>query len=176
MRILRFHLDSHNRLRYNSFANSVVATIIPQEQGGSSVRRRATGAMLHPDQKATIADLLASWQRALSAENKRKNTLLSYHKSVHAFDQHLLGQGHTRMITDVRRENVQTFISELLATRSANTAATRYTVLKIFFGWCVGEGELRVSPMERMRHPKPPPSPSPVITDEHIHALLKACA
>ena len=50
---------------------------------------------------------------------------------------------------DMGRDDVEAFISHLLATRSSSTAATRYRGLLQFFKWL--EEEVDRSPMARMK-------------------------
>jgi integrase len=55
------------------------------------------------------------------------------------------------------------------------TALNRYRGLQAFFKWAVAEGELAASPMAGMNPPQIPDEPPPVLTDEELRRLLKAC-
>ena len=44
-----------------------------------------------------------------------------------------------------------------------------------FFKWAVDEDELRESPLARMRTPAVPENPPPVLREEDLAKLLKAC-
>ena len=79
-------------------------------------------------------------------------------------------------VTSITREHVEAFMEHLLETRSPATASNRYRALKRFFGFLVEEGELTSSPMERMKPPMVPEVPPPVLTEDQLKALLKACA
>jgi len=57
-------------------------------------------------------------------------------------------------LTAIRREHVEAFIGWLLSRFHASTAANRYAGLRAFFGWAVDEGEIKDSPMAKMRKPK----------------------
>jgi site-specific recombinase XerD len=83
------------------------------------------------------------------------------------------------MPTDVaalRREHVEAFIEHLLAHRSPATAANRYRALSRFFRFLEEEGEVSTSPMARMSPPSLPEVPVPVLDDEELRRLLKACS
>jgi site-specific recombinase XerC len=55
------------------------------------------------------------------------------------------------------------------------TARNRYRGLQAFLKWAVAEGELDASPMAGMNPPQIPDEPPPVLTDEELRRLLKAC-
>jgi site-specific recombinase XerD len=77
----------------------------------------------------------------------------------------------------VDRLDVEAWLAHLLEDKSANTAASRYRSLRQFFRWLADEeNELDASPMASMRPPKVPAQPVPVLTDEQLAALVKACS
>ena len=78
-------------------------------------------------------------------------------------------------VSSIRREHVEAFMEHLLETRAPATASNRHRALNRFFGFLVEEGELTSNPMERMRPPKVPESPPPVLTEDQLRALLKTC-
>ena len=83
------------------------------------------------------------------------------------------------MPTDVEaisREHIESFITDQVERHTAATAASRYRVLSAFFNWLVAEDELTQSPMRRMKCPQIPESPTPILTDDDMHRLLKVCA
>ena len=68
------------------------------------------------------------------------------------------------------------FINDQLSKHKASSAATRYRSLQAFFKWLVVEGEIQESPMARMRPPAIPDEPPPLLSDDSIRRLLRACA
>jgi site-specific recombinase XerD len=76
----------------------------------------------------------------------------------------------------ITREHIETWIAELVESRSPNTAATAYRSLKVFFGWLAEEGEISRNPMERMKLPRVPDTPVPVLSDDYLKRLLKVCS
>jgi site-specific recombinase XerC len=54
----------------------------------------------------------------------------------------------------IRREHVEAWIGELLERWRPATASNRYRGLQAFMRWAVEEGEIRESPMAKMRPPR----------------------
>ena len=82
------------------------------------------------------------------------------------------------MSTDVAvisRERVEAFITDQLERWRPATAANRYRGLQRFFAWQVEEGEIRVSPMSKMKPPHVPDEPPAVLRDEELRRLLATC-
>lgn len=75
----------------------------------------------------------------------------------------------------IRREHVETFVADQLARWKPATASNRYRSLQSFWKWCVEEGEVKGSPMEKMHLPKVPEDPPPILTEDDLRRLLKAC-
>jgi site-specific recombinase XerD len=76
----------------------------------------------------------------------------------------------------IRREHVEAFVLDVLQRRAPATAHNRFRGCQAFFRWCLEEGEVRVSPMERMKPPRLPEAPVPVLRDPELRRLLAACA
>jgi site-specific recombinase XerD len=75
----------------------------------------------------------------------------------------------------IGREHVESFIEYLLDTRKPSTAGVRYRSLQQFFKWLVDEGEIADSPMARMRPPKVPERPGPVLSNDDLRRVLATC-
>jgi site-specific recombinase XerC len=56
------------------------------------------------------------------------------------------------------------------------SAATRYRSLQQLFNWLDEEGEITGSPMTKMRPPKIPEQPAPVLPDDDVKRLLASCS
>jgi site-specific recombinase XerD len=122
-----------------------------------------------------ITVLNESFERALKASNRAPRTISIYTGVVRRFSEFLSERGMPTNVEAIAREHVESWIVHLVETRSANTAATAFRSLKVFFGWLHEEGEITRNPMERMRVPTVPEIPVPVLSDEELKALLKAC-
>jgi site-specific recombinase XerD len=122
-----------------------------------------------------ILDNLASWTRHLRAANLRPNTVETYTDSVRQFADFLGKQGMPSDVANVKREHVEAFIESILERWKPATAANRYRGCQSFFGWLVEEGELRESPMARMKPPRVPEQPPAVLKPAELRALLATC-
>jgi site-specific recombinase XerD len=78
-------------------------------------------------------------------------------------------------VVNIRREHVEAWITDLLARRAPATANNRWRGAQAFFGWCVEEGEIRESPMARMKPPTLPEAPPPVLRETELRAILAGC-
>lgn len=119
--------------------------------------------------------LLDSFLRALRAENLSKRTLETYKESVEQFIDFLTGQGVTPIPSDISREQVEDFITELLNKWKPATALNRYRGLYRYFNWLVEEEEIRESPMDKMTPPKVSEQPPEILSENDIKTLIHAC-
>jgi site-specific recombinase XerD len=122
-----------------------------------------------------LDELVTSWLRHLRAGNLSSKTLETYRESVAQFVAFLKERGMPQTVASITREHVETWIEHLLQTRKPATASVRARALQQLFRWCVEEGEIRESPMSRMRPVKIPEAPPAVLREEDMRALLKAC-
>jgi site-specific recombinase XerD len=125
--------------------------------------------------KADLLDNAASFARALRAANRAPKTERTYVQAVEQLDQFLAERGMPRTLAALRREHVEAFVEHLIATRSPGTAANRYRSLQQYFKWAVDEGEIKESPMAKMRPPKLPEYEPAVLRDDELRALLRTC-
>jgi site-specific recombinase XerD len=72
-------------------------------------------------------------------------------------------------------EHVEAFIADQIARWRPNTARNRYLALKRFLDWLTEEGLTESSPMARMRPPRVPEEPVPLLGEDAVRALLRAC-
>ena len=119
--------------------------------------------------------LLDSFLRALRAENLAPKTLVTYGESIRQFGRYLGEKGMPTDVSKITREYVEAFITDLLAHWKPATANNRYRALQRYFRWLVEEGEIKESPMARMRPPKVPEQPPEILSNDDIIALLKIC-
>ena len=120
--------------------------------------------------------LSASWQRHLRAQRASPRTITAYSSAVSLLSGYLVTSGMPRAVRSINREHVESFIEDQLARHKPATAHNRYRALRSFFNWLADEGEVRESPMARMKPPRLPEEPPAVLRDSELHALLDACA
>ena len=118
----------------------------------------------------------ASFRRHLRAANRAPATQHAYLDAVARLDAFLEARGMPRAVAAIRREHVEAFVEDQLARLKPASAANRYRSLQQFFRWLVDEGEVRESPMARMRPPTIPDAPPDVLTEDHLRRLVAATA
>jgi len=125
-----------------------------------------------PDDLLTLA---ASWRRSLAARRSSPRTIATYTTAVEQLAAFLAATGMPTRVANVRREHVEAWITDLLARRAPTTAHNRFRGAQAFFGWALEEGEIRESPMARMKPPKLPEAPPPVLREPELRAILAGC-
>lgn len=123
-----------------------------------------------------LAELLASWRRHLRAQRISPSTIATYSAAVSQLGAFLSAHGMPASPAAIRREHVEAFITDLLERWKPATAHNRYRGCHAFFRWLLEEGEIRTSPMERMKPPRLPEEPPPVLREPELRAILAACA
>lgn len=122
-----------------------------------------------------ITTLARSFRRSLLSENKAPRTVETYCDAVRLLADFLERIGMPVSVDAIRREHVEAFVADLLTRNKPATASNRYRALKVFFRWLSEEGEIAESPMRNMKPPIIPETPVPVLSDDEIKRLLKAC-
>jgi hypothetical protein len=115
-----------------------------------------------------------SFERHLRAKNLSDGTVASYQVGVRQFTAFLQPRG--RELEEATRADLEEFIAELLTSRSAATASTRYEQLQALYRWLEDEEEIAVNPMARRKPPMVPDKPIPVVPEDALRRLLAACA
>jgi site-specific recombinase XerD len=126
----------------------------------------------------TRGDIVAnvtSFARHLRAANLSPATQRTYLASLDRLATFLESRGMPTEVAVIRREHLEAFMEDQLATWKPATAANRYSGIRPFFTWLVEEGEIRDSPMARMRKPKLPEFAPPLLSDAELTGILAAC-
>ncbi len=84
-------------------------------------------------------------------------------------------QARGKELVTAKRADLEAFIGDLLGRRAAVTTWTYHKALRVLYAWLVEEQEIDASPMARMRPPIVPEQPVPVVPDDGLRRLLKAC-
>jgi site-specific recombinase XerD len=122
-----------------------------------------------------LVNLAASWARHLRAQRASPKTIDTYTAAVGQLARYLGDTGMPTSPGALTREHVEAFIRHQLEHNKPATAHNRYRALRSFFGWLVEEGEVRESPMARMKPPRLPEAPVPVLRDEELRRVIAAC-
>jgi site-specific recombinase XerD len=125
-----------------------------------------------------VRALERSFELSLRAGNKSPRTVRTYLESIEQLTRFLEASGMPVDVAAIRREHIEAFVVDLLerARVRPSTASIRYRALQQFFKWAETEGEITGNPMARMIPPKVPEDPPPVLRDEQLSALMKACS
>jgi site-specific recombinase XerD len=124
---------------------------------------------------SNITTLGQSFARSLRAANRSPATVQTYMFAVDQLAAFLSERGMPTDVASIRREHVEAYLEDVLANWKPATAANKYRALQSFFGFLLEEGEITASPMERMKPPTIPEQPVPVLKEDDLRALLKAC-
>ena len=81
------------------------------------------------DHHAAPGSLLRSFERHLRAQNRSERTVGNYLEGARVAESFLEGRG--KPLEDATQADLEDFLGDILRRRSANTAATRYKVLRV---------------------------------------------
>jgi site-specific recombinase XerD len=122
-----------------------------------------------------LQDLQRSFLRELNAEQRSPNTLRLYGQAVTFFSRWLESQGREATLEELNRPAIREWLAVLGETHEPGTVKIRYRGLFRFCSWLVNEEEITTNPMAKLSPPTLKMKPVPVITDDELGALLKAC-
>lgn len=124
-----------------------------------------------------IEDLHKSFSRHLRAEGLADRTIIIYGQAITFYSRWLEDQGRPATVDELTRAGIREWLAQLSDRRLENgTVKTRYRGLFRFCGWLVDEEELTEHPMAKLSPPEPKAKPVPVLSDDELAALLKACS
>jgi site-specific recombinase XerD len=123
----------------------------------------------------TFEALWTAYRRSLVARRRSPATLAGKDYTARLWASYRQAQGWPDPPADWKRQEVEHFISHLLATKKPATAQGHYRILHSFCAWCVSEDEIDISPMAKMHAPSVPSTPPPVLDTATIERLLEAC-
>ncbi len=115
------------------------------------------------------------FRTSLRAKRRQPSTIRTYAEAVRLLQAHLRSKGMPLDVVSIRREHVEDFLADLGERAKPTTVKNRFLSLQQWFKWLVEEGEIRESPMARMKAPATPLEPAPVLTEEGLKALIRAC-
>ena len=133
----------------------------------------------------TIDAAIPSYRRHLRAGGRTDATVdRTYIPHLVKFNRFLAERDMPRDVRALRREHIEAYLEHLAAEgigrkgrvglRPASLSLA-YRSIRPFWKWLVEEDEIPRSPMERMKPPIVPVEPPPIIREEQMVALLKAC-
>lgn len=116
----------------------------------------------------------ASYTRHLRAANLSPRTVATYLAALTGLNRFLVEAGMPTQLSSIRREHIEAYLVALQEAGKRPATVSVNFRLHPFFRWAVDEGEIRTSPMERMRAPIVPEEPPDVLRIDQLAALLRA--
>lgn len=123
-----------------------------------------------------LSDLETSFARYLRAESRSPRTIKIHCQAPRFFGQWLATQNIEPTVDALTRDNLVGWFAHLADTKAPGTTHIRHLGMGRFVRWLIAEGEITDNPMAGLRKPEIPEKPVPVLTDEELTALLKACS
>ena len=119
-------------------------------------------------------ELLDSWTRSLRARARSEATIDAYLTDSRKLSTWLDARGCS--LVDAGRRDIEGFLAGMRESGlAAATIARKYRSFLQLYKWLEEEAEIDVNPMVKMRPPKVPVQPPPVITPADLAKLLAAC-
>lgn len=116
-----------------------------------------------------------SFARHRRAEKLSPRTVQTYVESASQLAAFLGDKGMPQDVANITREHVESFITHLLDRWKPATANNRFRGLQALFKWLQDEGEIKESPMVRMKPPRVPEQAPSVLQESELRALLATC-
>jgi site-specific recombinase XerD len=122
-----------------------------------------------PDALHTLRD---SFRLHLDASRAAQTSRI-YLAALDALITHLQAQGMPTGARGVKREHVESYFARRRHQVKPTSLSVEFRALQQFWKWAVEEDEVDRSPMERMKPPRVPETPVPVIPTTDVRKLLK---
>jgi site-specific recombinase XerD len=122
-----------------------------------------------------FASLVTSFGRHLRARNLSKKTVEIYLGAAGALAAWLAENTDRRSWDQVAKADLEDWLGDLLAERSAGHASNQYRAVQQLFKWLAAEEEIPGNPMATMSPPKVEEKLVPVLTDVQLKALFSTC-
>lgn len=125
--------------------------------------------------------LWQSFERSMRADDRSPRTLEIYADGGRIFYGFLRERNMPTDPARIEKQHVEEFLIWLRTEGNKGqpakpaTVRNRFSCLRRFFNWCIEEGEIEHSPMQRMHGPKVEEEAPEVLTEDEQRRLLSAC-
>lgn len=131
-------------------------------------------------------ELAGDWAASLRAAQRSQATIDLYLRHLRYLTEWLEANDLPTEPREISRRTLERYFAELRdrPTRRNNRegapvrpayVAAQFKSIQQFWAWLKREGEIDDNPFDAMSPPNPPESPVPVLPDDEIKALLRAC-
>jgi site-specific recombinase XerD len=122
-----------------------------------------------PDALHTLRDSFALHLDASRSDSTQRIYLAALDRLIG----HLDANGMPTTASGVRREHIESYVAARRGVVKPTTLSVEFRALQQFWRWAIDEDEVDRSPMERMKAPRVPDSPVPVVSVEDFRKLLR---
>lgn len=122
-----------------------------------------------------LSDLERSFARYLRAEGCAQGTVKLHCQAPRFFAAWLITQGKAATLDELTRDNLIGWFAYLSERFQPGTVQVRFMGMGRFCRWLIDEDELADNPLRGLRRPEVPEKPVPVLTDNELVMLIKAC-
>jgi site-specific recombinase XerD len=132
-------------------------------------------AKRHGSLGGKLDKLATSWERSLAGRNISGRTVVIYLNALAQLEDYLLAEGLSTDVADITRDHMRAYFDRRLGQVKASTTSVSYRAQFQFFKWCIAEGVLERSPLDKVPAPMVIVEPVPVLRPEQPSALLATC-
>jgi site-specific recombinase XerD len=122
-----------------------------------------------PDALHTLRDSFALHLDASRSDSTQRIYLAALDRLIG----HLDANGMPTTASGVRREHIESYVAARRGVVKPTSLSVEFRALQQFWRWAIDEDEVDRSPMERMKAPRVPDSPVPVVSVEDFRKLLR---
>jgi len=122
-----------------------------------------------------LSSLIPSFETFLRAENRTVRTAETYREALQRLIAFLEGEGRPTDVDQITRADIISFRQYLVENYRPATASNRHRSLQQFYRWAVAEGIVKDDPMRGLKVPHVPEEPPPILTQEELRRLVRAC-
>src|SRR3984885_14789910 len=124
-----------------------------------------------------LATFIASWQLALEAAAKSKQTVRGDTDSARSLCRFLAEHDMPADVEGIDAPHISAYLLNEEQRTSAVSAAHHFRNIRVFFGWLASEGEREnPNPMDRVEAPKVTKKAKAFFTDGDLGRPLKTCS
>jgi site-specific recombinase XerD len=122
-----------------------------------------------------VRALAVSFARVQRSEFRSPHTVKLYADCIRRLAVFLEAETGADDVSGLTRRRLTDFYAARSETCAPATVWTDFKCHRVFLRWLVAEDEMASNPMDRMRQPKQPVTPVPVLSDADLHRLVAAC-